>query len=223
MPKNDTTGGLFEARLLGQINAKNSPAYRILFADNSRSKTVLPHKSFKAAMEEVKQLQPWGDITDTEDKAGGELVFPRELIMAIEDELEIDPFEDKERVKYYTAVANDRLKTALDVYHGIDAFLEYTDANGQKRVVTLDATTNPRKVQEGSKADFIITEADEDAGKVGVDGGVVYLPDPGAKKSDGTYEINDEFLGVVETLAQRISRRFRDPLEQMQEQRRAIR
>ncbi|NQT49471.1 hypothetical protein HQ571_02130 [Candidatus Kuenenbacteria bacterium] len=210
----DTTGGLYEARLLGQISSKNSKYYRTLSMTKGRGQQIMPHKNRPDAMKEIKQMQPWEDIREYDSPDGKDLYFPKELLIAIEDGLGIDPEDPNFELKYYTAVADDRLKTHLDIYHGVDAFVEYKDKTGTIRVVTIDATLNTRKAREGAKADFIVTPEEEDDERLrGIDGNVVYLPDPGAKNAKGEIEINDEFLEIIERLGVMIAKRLGDPHE----------
>lgn len=77
--------------------------------------------------------------------------FANELRLAVIDELGVENEEDMGRVKFYSAVG-----TPADVFHGVDAWMEYETPDGQRLIVTLDATRNPSK--DSAKADLVIPE-----------------------------------------------------------------
>ncbi len=75
----------------------------------------------------------------------------RELRMAVIEELGLEDDADMDRIKFYSA-----LGTPLDVFHGVDAWIEFIPENGVPRRVTIDVTLDPSK--ETHKADVIIQE-----------------------------------------------------------------
>jgi len=86
------------------------------------------------AMDVVRENQPW-DPSDPEPSEVNDL----HAMIALSLDL-----EEWASLKFFTAVG-----TALDYFHGVDAFVEF-----QGKVVTLDLTTHPAK-QEG-KADIVV-------------------------------------------------------------------
>lgn len=91
---------------------------------------------FPTALEEVKNNQP-GDPTDPKPR------FANNLHAEVAEGLGLK--DDWSELRFYTAVGS-----ALDHYHGVDAFFEFGDAR-----VTMDITQNPAK-SGGYKADVII-------------------------------------------------------------------
>ncbi len=123
------TGGLFEWELLGPC----------LEAVNFKKAVYMP---FKAAMCAVKSKQPV-DPTGRPQKP-----FAQALKRGIVKRLGVLYHE----VKFYSAVGS-----SLDVFHGIDAFVEY-----RGKIVTMDVTMNSQK--DAYKADFLITKDVYEAG-----------------------------------------------------------
>jgi hypothetical protein len=63
--------------------------------------------------------------------------------------------EDPKSVRVFSAV-----KTPLDIYHGVDAFVRYTPTQGKPIDVTLDITEQSSK--ENFKADVVLTSIEVD-------------------------------------------------------------
>lgn len=91
---------------------------------------------YDKALEEVKNNQPW-DPTDPKPRFANDLHAEVALELGLKD--------DWSELRFYTAIGS-----ALDHYHGVDAFFEFDEAR-----VTMDITKNPAKAS-GYKADFII-------------------------------------------------------------------
>src|SRR5688572_9610123 len=88
----------------------------------------------------------------------GETSMSTDLRVAVEDALGMEDAE--EALKFYSAVG-----TVIDHKFGVDAFFELTDPkSGAYARVTLDATLNKQKQQDGWKADVIVGEL-PDAGQ----------------------------------------------------------
>lgn len=103
--------------------------------------------AYNRAQELIKQFYP-------EDPTNPSKEFARDLRLAICEALELEG-EDADAVKFYTAVG-----TALDLYHGVDAWVEI-DLDDPSRgtlhaEATLDVTKRAEKLEEGHKADVII-------------------------------------------------------------------
>ena len=82
--------------------------------------------------------------------------FATDLRIEISERLGLSP-EEEDRLKFYSAVG-----TPLDLYHGVDAWLEYElSETGERISLTMDVTKRGDKISEGHKADFIIPEAPE--------------------------------------------------------------
>lgn len=75
--------------------------------------------------------------------------FAKELRLAVIDELGLEDDEVMDRIRFYSAVG-----TPLDVFHGIDGWIEFFPDDGFPRMVTLDVTMDPGKVEH--KADVIV-------------------------------------------------------------------
>jgi hypothetical protein len=84
-----------------------------------------------------------------EDPTNPAKPFAKELRLAVIDELGLEEDADLDRIRYYSAVG-----TALDHFHGVDAWMEFVPEHGRPAVVTMDATMNPDKLAH--KADIII-------------------------------------------------------------------
>jgi len=82
--------------------------------------------------------------------------FSRDLRLEIADVLRLTP-EQEENLKFYTAVG----ETPLDLYHGVDAWIEYGTGKNDRVEVTLDVTKNTQKIEQGHKADVIIPDVPE--------------------------------------------------------------
>lgn len=77
--------------------------------------------------------------------------FARELRLAVIEQLGLEDEQDMDRVRFFSAVG-----TPLDVFHGIDGWIEFVPDQGPPRIVTLDVTLDPGK--EEHKADIIVQE-----------------------------------------------------------------
>jgi len=85
-----------------------------------------------------------------QDPLNPEQPFARQLYLNLMKAMGIE--NDKNRkLKFYNAV-----KTPADHLWGIDGWFEYIDDDGQRVIVTMDATINPNK--DEWKADVIIPE-----------------------------------------------------------------
>ena len=156
-PREHYSGRQHERDLFGGINT-NSNAYQEEFQRIANERGYMPRN---AALELVKHHQPWQDASNPDKD------FLRELTIAVRDHLNLDA-EQSNDVRAYTAVG-----TPLDVFHGTDAFLTIREG-GREFVITLDATRNAKKLEEGGKADVIVgdmptPEDEEDAYLAAID------------------------------------------------------
>jgi hypothetical protein len=148
----DYRGRELELDLFDRVNTAD-PRYRAELArviKDRDSGYVERHKAIAL----VKKFQPAPPENPKKD-------FFRELLFGVQDKLGVDIRKQPDSIRGYTAVG-----TPLDRFHGVDAFVTYTD-RGQEYLVTLDATLRPEKLAEGHKADLMITdlptpEEDED-------------------------------------------------------------
>ncbi|MBI4714269.1 hypothetical protein HY771_03755 [Candidatus Uhrbacteria bacterium] len=133
------TGRMNETDVFGRFRPSKDfeDAYRAIAKENGfvAYKTALDLVRKHTDQDPVNPIQP----------------FAKELRIAVIDALSLETEEQMDRLKFYTAVG-----TAADIFHGIDGWFEYTDDDGNKIIVTLDVTTNPKK--ETWKADVIIQE-----------------------------------------------------------------
>lgn len=110
----------------------------------------------------------------------GETSLSTDLRVAVEDALGLEDASDQ--LKFYSAVG-----TIIDFKFGVDAFFELKDKKtGAYARVTMDATLNKQKQQEGWKADVIVGE----------------LPDAG-QESDEYLEEVDAIGGQIAVMLQK--------------------
>jgi len=176
------TGNLFETEQIGTIDT-GSPEYQkaLRLAKEKEAKFGKEggYLRFRTALELVKKFQP-------SDPTNPQKPFARELRIALQDILKLETPEDYDRVKFYTAVG-----TPLDIFHGVDAFVEFEKENPETKKVdvyraTFDFTTNPQK--QGYKSDIVVQEKD--------------LPDPKLEA--------DDFLEAVHRFAEKAAEKIAD-------------
>lgn len=161
------SGRLNERDVLGEFKAtpEGIKAYRAAVDKHG-------YMTFRDAMDLVRRYTK-------EDPTNPSQPFAKELRLAVIEQLGLEDEKDMDRVRFFSAVG-----TPLDVFHGIDGWIEFVPDQGPPRIVTLDATLNPGK--EEHKADIIIQE----------------VPDP--------TEDEKKFLGLVyDTYAPQVSERLR--------------
>jgi hypothetical protein len=108
--------------------------------------TEVGYLPFEKAVKLTREFQP-GDPTNPKKD------FANDLRLAIIERLEERDFlkpGNEDNVKFYSA-----LGMPLDIFHGIDAFVEFTDKAGITHRVTLDETTNSAKLEGEHKADIV--------------------------------------------------------------------
>ena len=136
------SGRMFEADVLGSVVVKTKWMERA----RKMGITEVGYLPFEKAVELAREFQH-GDPTNPEKN------FANDLRLAIIERLEKRDFlklGDEDNVKFYSA-----LGMPLDVFHGIDAFIEFTDRLSVTHRVTLDETANPAKLEGGHKADIV--------------------------------------------------------------------
>lgn len=157
------TGREFEADMLGEVDIF-SPKFQ-----EALNKVVITGEdgrrfvSYRDALDLVKKFQPADPKNPKKD-------FLRELRLAVAEKLGLETTEELETISAYTAV-----RTPLDVYHGVDGFIEIKSQKQPAEIVTLDLSLNPEKE---IKADIFVGE----------------LPDPD--------ENEDAYLQAIEDLAE---------------------
>lgn len=105
----------------------------------------------EAGMEVIRRHYPEDPTNPTKD-------FARELRMAVLEELNL---EDGDELGFYSAVG-----TAIDIFHGTDAWVDLAyrpvgmsrETAARHAIVTLDATLNQNKLDDGHKADIIVPD-----------------------------------------------------------------
>lgn len=113
----------------------------------------------------------------------GETSLSTDLRVAVEDALGLA--DAGEELKFYSAVG-----TIIDFKLGVDAFFELKDPKtGAFSRVTLDATLNKQKQQDGGKADVIIGE----------------LPDAGQEADEYLEEVDGIGGRIAEILQKRLN------------------
>ncbi|MBI2483185.1 hypothetical protein HYV74_03345 [Candidatus Uhrbacteria bacterium] len=135
------TGRQFERDFVGSITQDR--AYQ-----EALQKVATPDGfvRFDAALRLVRAHQPWDPTNPDAD-------LLRDLRLEIIDQLHLRE-QDADRVRAYTAVGS-----PLDIFHGIDAFIEYQDQKTENvRRITLDLTLKEHKDADQRKANILIRE-----------------------------------------------------------------
>lgn len=91
-----------------------------------------------------------------EDPTNPTRPFAKELRLAVAEELGLESDTDLDNLRFYSA-----LGTPLDVFHGVDGWIEFRPEGGSPRVVTIDVTLDPAKLEH--KADVIVHEVPDPA------------------------------------------------------------
>ena len=116
-----------EEGVLGKINPEAA------FEIEKRKNAMEDYITFAEALDIVKKSQPFKDPSDPHEKP-----FPYDVHATVAKTLELENFE---QLRYYTAV-----RSKLDFFHGVDAFLELQLPDGRTLRVDMDMTTNPQKM-----------------------------------------------------------------------------
>jgi hypothetical protein len=165
----ERSGKLHEAMLLGEVR-KDTPEYQEQLKNlGADARGYLP---FVLAVELammfqplVKTENPWTHRPQLEkqDPTNPEKGFPKDLRLAIAEQLGLESDEEMNRLKYYTAVGS-----PLDLFHGVDAFivLEGKNPGDPFKMVTFDVTLKSEaSAKQDAKANVIIRELDEPISK----------------------------------------------------------
>ena len=134
------SGTELEYDLFGKVNKgpEYEAAYRAMKPD-AEGKI-----SWRNAIELAKRFQDGDPVNPKKD-------FFRELRIAVQEKLNIDTARHPDALKAYSSV-----QTPLDQM-GVDAFMTW-EKDGEECLVTLDATLRVDKIEDGHKADEIITD-----------------------------------------------------------------
>lgn len=170
VPKEFYTGREFEYDLFDEVNVSD-PAFRRELAAAVKD-AATGYVTFHKAVELAKKFQP-------ADPANPQKDFFRELRIAVADKMGLRTEKEADAVGAYTAI-----KSPLDIFHGVDAFVSYKP-NGKEFIVTLDATMRGDKTEEEVKADVVIKD----------------IPD--MKEAEGAY------LSKIEAIAEQIVAKIR--------------
>lgn len=174
--KQEQTGNIFEWQFIGEVDTTNREYQKELFRlqeEAAQKGATNRHIPYDKAMELARKFQPF-------DPTHPNKPFARDIRISLLDlminkKLITNSEEDQDRVKFYTAV-----KTPLDLFHGVDAFIEYKDIDNKRYPVTLDLTlTKSKRVY---RSDVVINE----------------LPDPELDKEKIKY------LATVEQYANKV-------------------
>lgn len=164
------TGGELEMDLFDRVNVRDAKFLEALRDAGADQKGYLPYRK---AMDVTKRFQPGDPANPKKD-------YFRELRIAVQEKLGVDVDKEPESVRAYTAVG-----TPLDKYHGVDAFMTFTE-DGREYTVTMDATLRKDKLDDGYKADVMVTD----------------VPSP--------EDDEDAYLEAIDAIAEKIAERFRD-------------
>lgn len=157
----DMYGKIIESELLGET--KKEMAY---FDELHEMPTYLKYRS---SVEFVKTHQ-------RADPFNPKRFFPKSLRDGLKEDTSLG-ITSEEQLGFYTA-----LNSAMDQYHGVDAFFEYKREN-KTILVTIDVTTNPSK--DRHKADVILA-----------------IPSEGLDPSDSDY--NEIVSGYIEQIKEEL-------------------
>jgi hypothetical protein len=157
------TGETYERDLLGyvkeSVNLNKESGYSVILGAYEKDK--VPYLPFWKAVELVKKLQP----SDPTNPAKG---FLKDLRLEVIDTLlnfssekikenpkiknfQVNLGSDEDRVKIFTAVGS-----PLDIYHGVDGFIEFEGKNGKKQIVTFDVSLDKLKMNKQPRANIIL-------------------------------------------------------------------
>ncbi len=143
--QHEQTGDLFEWQFIGQVNTKD-PAYQKTLKETQQKEAkegmTNNYIRFRSALALAKQFPAY-------DPTNPDKPFARDLRIALQDLLKLETPRDMDRIRFYTASG-----TPLDKLHGVDAFVEYEDEEGNILRATFDLTANPQK--QGYKSDIIV-------------------------------------------------------------------
>lgn len=173
--KFEQTGNIFEWQYIGEVDT-NSREYQKellrLQEEAAEKGSTRGHIPYEEAMELARKFQPFDPTHPNKPFARDVRISLLDLM--INKKLITNSEEDQDRVKFYTAV-----KTPLDTFHDVDAFVEFKDLDNKKYLVTFDLTLNPQK--QKYKSDIIVTK----------------LPDPNLD------EEKIKYLATIEEYAQK--------------------
>lgn len=142
----EDSGKVSEYFFLGEVRQTEAYIRELKKTQNERG-----YVSWKDSLRFARKFSPY-DPTDPHDKP-----FLNDLRIAFIDELGFTEEKDINRVKIFTAVGS-----PLDVWHGIDAFIEVEDGNGRtSKIIGFDAkemadSPETREHVHEKKADIII-------------------------------------------------------------------
>lgn len=163
------TGREYELDFLGEI--RSTPAFKEALAKAGADPRT-GYLPYKTAMDLARRFQPWPDPTNPQKE------FLRDFRIEVADRLKLTPGQER-KLKVFTAV-----RSPLDVFHGVDGFIEFEPKPGATRFVTFDLSLNPKK-EGGHKADLVITEE---------------IPDPS--------EDEDGYLSRIDQIAAEVAARL---------------
>ncbi|KKQ00903.1 MAG: hypothetical protein UW15_C0038G0004 [Parcubacteria group bacterium GW2011_GWC1_44_10] len=142
----EKSGKVSEYFAFGEIRQTEPYLRELKKAQNERG-----YVSWEDSLKLVRKFSPY-DPTDPHNKP-----LLNDLRIAFIDELGFTKEKDMNRVKIFTAVGS-----PLDVWHGIDAFIEVEDGNGRtSKIIGFDAkemadSSETREHVHDKKADIII-------------------------------------------------------------------
>lgn len=141
-PRELYTGRMLESDMFGDARFMLDPLFVAHYRALARRDGYV---TFRDAVQLVRDHYPGNPTNPRRD-------IPRELRLAVCEQLRL-PMEEWDDIKVYSSVGS-----PLDRIHGVDAFVIYEPANESPRIVTLDVTQRPEKLEEGHRADVIIGE-----------------------------------------------------------------
>jgi hypothetical protein len=173
--KSEQTGNIFEWQFIGEIDTSSREYQKELHKlqeEAAQKGSIDGHIPYKKAVELATKFQPFDPTHPNKPFARDVRISLLDLM--ISKGMITDSEDDQDRIKFYTSV-----KTPLDVFHGIDAFVQFKDSNEKKYLITFDLTLNTQKKEY--KSDIIVNK----------------LPDPNLD------EEKIQYLAVVEQYAQK--------------------
>jgi len=178
MAKSDTlrgdfySGRLHERDVLGEFKMSDEAKRAFRLAADERG-----YVTYNKALELVRTFSQ-------EDPTNPQKPFAKELRLAVIEALDLEDDDEMNRIRFYSA-----LGTALDIFHGIDGWIELQLDEGPPILVTLDVTLNTKKSEH--KADIIVQE----------------ITDPSQDENRFLEEIQQCALQVIEMFQDELKRR----------------
>lgn len=155
-PQERHSGHEHEADLFGDVPNYGNPQFARELAKISRPDGYAPRDQMIRLFRKHPEIQPGAAEINTQGQPehnpeNPKAEFLNDLRLGLLEEFDID---DNDPAAPSVEMFNS-LKSPLDIFHGIDGFMVVND-KGEDIVITMDASLNKGKLEEGYKADIVI-------------------------------------------------------------------